>query len=155
MTDANKQATSHWEVGNVKITRVIELERGGFPPGFLFDGLTEDRVKSIGWLHPNYADPDGTLRISIHAYVVESQGRRIIVDTCIGNDKPRSMENWTKMNTPFLESLAEAGFTPDQIDFVLCTHLHLDQVGWNTRCNAKNRVPTFHNAHNIFDRLVR
>jgi hypothetical protein len=60
MTDANKQATNHWEVGNVKITRVIELEHVSFPPGFLFDGLTEDRVKSIGWLHPNYADLDGT-----------------------------------------------------------------------------------------------
>src|SRR5258708_2694 len=57
MTDSTKQATSHWEVGNVKITRVIELEQVGFPPGFLFDGLTEDRVKSIGWLHPYYADP--------------------------------------------------------------------------------------------------
>jgi hypothetical protein len=74
MTDAIKQATSHWEVGNVKITRVIELEHDSFPPGFLFDGLTKDRVKSIGWLHPNYADPDGTIWISIHAYVIESQG---------------------------------------------------------------------------------
>ncbi len=153
MREAIKQAINYWEVGHVKITRVIELERGGFPPGFLFDGLTEDWVKSIGWLHPNYADPDGTLRISIHAYVVESQGRRIIVDTCIGNDKPRSMENWNKMNTPFLERLAEAGFTPEQIDFVLCTHLHLDHVGWNTRWNAKKWVPTFPNARYIFGRL--
>ena len=106
MTDSTKQATSHWEVGNVKITRVIELEHVGFPPGFLFDGLTEDRVKSIGWLHPNYADPDGIIRISVHAYVIESQGRRIIVDTCVGNDKPRSIENWNLMKVPFLERLA-------------------------------------------------
>jgi len=153
MTDAIKQATSHWEVGNVKITRVIELEHDSFPPGFLFDGLTKDRVKSIGWLHPNYADPDGTIRISIHAYVIESQRRRIILDPCVGNDKPRSMENWNMMKVPFLERLAEAGFTPDQIDFVLCTHLHLDHVGWNTRWDGKKWVPTFPNARYIFGRL--
>jgi hypothetical protein len=72
----------------------------------LFEGLTEDRIKSIDWLRPNYANPDGTIRLSIHAYVIESQGRRIIVDTCFGNDKPRNIQSWNMMKTPFLERLA-------------------------------------------------
>ncbi len=127
---------NRWKVGNVKITRVVEME-GGFPPGAMFNGLTEDRVKAIDWIHPHYALPDGTVRYSVHAYIVESQGHRIIVDTCIGNDKPRNNEGWNKLQIPFLDRLKKAGYTPESIDTVLCTHLHLDHVGWNTRWDGK------------------
>jgi hypothetical protein len=106
---------NRWKVGNVKITRVVEME-GGFPPGAMFNGLTEDRAKSIDWIHPHYALPDGTVRYSVHAYVVESQGHRIIVDTCIGNDKPRNNEGWNKLQIPFLERLNKAGYPPESID---------------------------------------
>ena len=142
---------NRWKVGNVKITRVVEME-GGFPPGAMFNGLTEDRVKSIDWIHPHYALPDGTVRYSVHAYVVESQGHRIIVDTCIGNDKPRNNEGWNKLQIPFLERLNKAGYQPESIDTVLCTHLHLDHVGWNTRWDGKKWVPTFPNARYLFGR---
>jgi glyoxylase-like metal-dependent hydrolase (beta-lactamase superfamily II) len=141
-----------WQVGNVKITRIIEQEQGGCPPDFMFPGLTTDRVKSIGWLCPHYADPDGTMRMAIHAYVLESEGRRIMVDTCVGNDKPRSVPQWNHMNGPFLEGLTEAGFPVEQIDRVLCTHMHLDHVGWNTRRDGKAWVPTFPNATYLFGR---
>jgi hypothetical protein len=93
-------AIHRWTVGNVRITRVIELETSGFPPGFMFAGLTEERVKSIDWLHPHYADPDGTIRYAVQAFVVESQGRRIIVDTCVGNDKERGNAAWTILSFP-------------------------------------------------------
>ena len=63
MTDSTKQATSHWEVGNVKITRVIELEHVGFPPGFLFDGLTEDRVKSLAGSTPTMRTPTASFEL--------------------------------------------------------------------------------------------
>ncbi len=142
---------NHWKVGNVKITRVVEME-GGFPPGAMFNGLTEDRVKSIDWIHPHYALPDGTVRYSVHAYIVESQGHRIIVDTCIGNDKPRNNEGWNKLQIPFLDRLKKAGYTPELIDTVLCTHLNLDHVGWNTRWDGKQWVPTFPNARYLFGR---
>ena len=142
---------NRWKVGNVKITRVVEME-GGFPPGAMFNGLTEDRVKSIDWIHPHYALPDGTVRYSVHAYVVESQGHRIIVDTCIGNDKPRNNEGWNKLQIPFIERLTKAGYPPESIDTVLCTHLHLDHVGWNTRWDGKKWVPTFPNARYLFGR---
>ena len=78
---------NQWQVGRVKITRVVEFEIGSVPPDFMFAELTEGQVKSISWIHPDYADPDGKLRLSIHSYIVESQGRRIIIDTCLGNDK--------------------------------------------------------------------
>lgn len=141
-----------WQVGNVKITRVIEQESGGNPPENTFAGLTPERVKSIAWLLPHYADPDGMLRLAIHAYVLESQGCRIIVDTCVGNDKPRTVPQWNQMRIPFLERLAAAGFPEEQIDIVLCTHLHLDHVGWNTRWDGNDWVPTFPNATYLFGR---
>ena len=141
-----------WTVGDATITRVIEFETGGFPPGFMFAGLTEERVKSIDWLHPHYADPDGTIRYSVQAFVVELQGRRIIVDTCVGNDKERGNAAWNHLKLPFLERLTTAGFPPDSIDTLLCTHLHLDHVGWNTRWDGSKWIPTFPNARYLFGR---
>ena len=139
-------AIDRWTVGNVTITRVLEFEIGGFPPGFMFAGLTEERVKSVAWLHPHYADPDGTIRYAVQAFIIKSQGRRIIVDTCVGNDKDRNNESWNHLKLPFLERLTAAGYPPESIDVVLCTHLHLDHVGWNTRWDGSKWVPTFPNA---------
>jgi glyoxylase-like metal-dependent hydrolase (beta-lactamase superfamily II) len=150
---ALSDATDRWTVGNVTITRVVEFEIGGFPPGFMFAGLTEDRVKSVAWLHPNYADPDGTIRYPVQAYIIESQGRRIIVDTCVSNDKDRNNESWNHLKLPFLERLTAAGYPPESIDVVLCTHLHLDHVGWNTRWDGGKWVPTFPNARYLFGRV--
>ena len=127
------QTTNRWQVGNATVTRVIESEAGAFPPGFMFTGLTEERVRSIKWLHPHYATEDGNIRFSLHTYVIESDGKTIIVDTCMGNDKDRAFEGWNRQSLPFLEWLADAGFPADSIDIVLCTHLHTDHVGWNTR----------------------
>ena len=82
---------------------------------------------------PDYATPDGKVHMTIRALVVESEGRRILVDTCLGNDKQRPVESWSMRSGPFLDDLAAAGFPPESIDTVLCTHLHVDHVGWNTR----------------------
>ncbi|MGD0069560.1 MAG: MBL fold metallo-hydrolase [Streptosporangiaceae bacterium] len=145
-------SASHWKVGDATITRIVEFESGGFPPGFMFAGLTEERVKSVPWLHPAYADPDGTLRYSLHTYVIESQGRRIVVDTCVGNDKTRGFGAWNKLSLPFLDRMADAGFPAESMDTVLCTHLHMDHVGWNTRWDGTRWVPTFPNARYLFAR---
>jgi hypothetical protein len=72
-----REEINRWKVGNGKVTRVVEME-GGFPLGAMFNGLTEDRFKAIDWIHPRYALPDGTVRYSVHAYIIESQGHRII-----------------------------------------------------------------------------
>ena len=146
------QLINHWRVGNVKVARIVELE-GVFPPFAMFENLTEDRVKSIAWLHPHYTTPEGMVRYSVQAYVVESQGKRIIVDTCVGNEKARGNEGWNKLKLPFLERLNEAGYPVESIDVVLCTHLHLDHVGWNTRWDGARWVPTFPNASYLFGRF--
>ncbi len=143
---------AQWNIGDVKITRIIESE-AAWPGTWLLPDATPDRIKqeqqSKEWLFPTFTDEKGKLRMSIHALVIESQGKRIIVDTCIGNDKVRSNPAWSKLQLPFMSDLKNAGFTPDQIDNVVCTHLHVDHVGWNTKMVNGNWVPTFDNAQYI------
>ena len=146
------EAGERWRIGDVTITRIIETENGGLEPGMLFSGLGTDQVKQISWLNPYYADADGFLRLSCHAFVLESAGKRIIVDTCVGNDKERLVPDYHHMATPFLERLVEAGFEPESIDYVICTHMHIDHVGWNTRWDGTRWVPTFPNARYLFGR---
>ncbi len=106
----------------------------------------ENIQKERDWLFPIFSDEKGKLRMSIHALVIESKGKRIVVDTCIGNDKIRSNPVWSKLKLPFLQDLEKAGYRPDQIDQVVCTHLHVDHVGWNTKLKDGKWVPTFDNA---------
>ena len=56
------------------------------------------------------------------------------------------------MRTHFLDDLSAAGFPPESIDVVLCTHLHVDHVGWNTRLEDGRWVPTFPRARYLFAR---
>lgn len=150
---ADGSAAQVWRIGNTVITRVIEDEYRGLFPGVMFDGLTPERVREIGWLSPHYVDADGHLAFSIHAYVIESEGRRIIVDTCIGNDKARSFPLWNQVQGGFLSRLAAAGLPAESIDLVLCTHLHVDHVGWNTYKLGDRWLPTFPNARYLWGRV--
>jgi glyoxylase-like metal-dependent hydrolase (beta-lactamase superfamily II) len=142
---------NRWKVGDVTITRVVELEMTGGTRFILPDAL-RDAVKPIAWLRPHFADPDGNLAMSIHALVVETGDRRILVDTCLGNDKVRQIPAWSLRNGPFLEDLEAAGFPVDSIDTVLCTHLHVDHVGWNTRLVDGRWMATFPRARYLFGR---
>ena len=136
---------NQWQIGQVKITRVIEMEVTG-GTRFILPQATRDAVKEIDWLTPHFADEDGNLIMSIHALIVETPTRKMIVDTCIGNDKQRSIPNWTNLQLPFLEDLKSAGYDRYEIDTVMCTHLHVDHVGWNTMLVDGQWIPTFPNA---------
>lgn len=139
-----------WRVGDVTVTKIVEIESTG-GTRFILPQAAPDVVKEIGWLIPRYATPEGKLRMSIHALVVETPSRRIVVDTCLGNGKQnRHIPVWNNLDTPFLFKLKEAGYAPETIDTVLCTHLHVDHVGWNTRLSGNEWVPTFPNARYLF-----
>jgi len=130
----------------VSVTRVIESE-GPWDGTLLLPEATAANVRKEGdWLHPTFTDDGGRLRMSIHAFVIESRGRRIVVDTCIGNDKERPIPEWNRQQWPFLANLERAGYARESVDLVLCTHLHVDHVGWNTMLREGRWVPTFPNA---------
>lgn len=140
-----------WQVGAVKITRLVELTNVR-PPTFVFRNLSREEVLQQTWLQPHFATEDGRLISLTQAFILESGGKRIIVDTCIGNHKERQNPAWHDLDTPFLERLIEAGFPPETIDAVICTHMHVDHVGWNTRRIGDRWVPTFPNAIYLFGR---
>jgi glyoxylase-like metal-dependent hydrolase (beta-lactamase superfamily II) len=141
-----------WRVGKVRITRVVESETVG-STRFILPLATHDEIQKLPWLIPHFATEEGRLKMSIHSLVLETPTRRIVVDTGLGNDKQgRNVPTWNNRNTPFLETLTAAGFPPDSIDTVLCTHLHVDHVGWNTKLVGGEWVPTFPNARYVFGR---
>jgi glyoxylase-like metal-dependent hydrolase (beta-lactamase superfamily II) len=140
-----------WTIGDVVVTRIVELQAVGGVRALL-PQATREAVLKISWLAPHFADEAGRLKFSIHALVVQTPSRRIIVDTCIGNDKPREIPAWSHLQTQFLADLEAAGFPPASIDTVLCTHLHVDHVGWNTRLVDGAWVPTFPNARYLMGR---
>jgi len=140
----------HWRIGNVKITKVVELETVGHTR-FILPLAGRDEIRALPWLIPQFATEDGRLKMSIHSLVIQTPTRRIVVDTGLGNDKQdRTIPAWNNRQGRFLDDLAKAGFPPDSIDTVLCTHLHVDHVGWNTRLVAGRWVPTFVNARYLF-----
>lgn len=141
-----------WTIGKVTVSKLVELEATG-GSRFLLPQATPEEVRRIDWLVPDFADENGRLRLSIHALVIEAPGRRIIVDTCLGNDKQgRKIPHWNDRQGRFLAEMTAAGFPPESIDTVLCTHLHTDHVGWNTRLVDGRWQPTFPNARYLFGR---
>jgi glyoxylase-like metal-dependent hydrolase (beta-lactamase superfamily II) len=138
-----------WRVGDVEISSIPEFQVPMFAPSFIYPDLPAERLEAHrSWLVPRHLDPaTGKLNIVIQAYVVKTKRRTILVDACSGNDKERpSRPFFHRQNRPWLERLATAGFSPSDIDFVLCTHLHIDHVGWNTRLMNGRWVPTFPRA---------
>jgi glyoxylase-like metal-dependent hydrolase (beta-lactamase superfamily II) len=140
-----------WRIGDVTVTRVLELEATG-GTRFVLPQATPEAAKAIGWLAPHFADETGRLRMSVHALAVETPTKRIIVDTCIGNDKQRDIPTWSGLQTDFLKDLEAAGFGRESVDTVLCTHLHVDHVGWNTMLVDGRWVPTFPKARYLIGR---
>jgi len=142
---------NRWKIGDVTITRIVEMETTSKATFVLKDGSPEN-IRTVLWLRPHFANPDGKVIMSVHAFVIESPGHRMIVDTCIGNDKRRAFPGWNMLQLPFLADLEKAGFARDSIDRVLCTHLHVDHVGWNTMLVDGKWKPTFPRARYLIGR---
>jgi len=139
-----------WEIGDISVTSVIEVE-GPTPGTFLFEGATPERVAAEhGWARGTFVDDDGMLLARVQALVIRSAGSTVVVDTCVGNDKHRDVPSWNQLDLPFLERFAAAGFDPQTVDAVVCTHLHTDHVGWNTMLVDGVWQPTFPESRYLF-----
>src|SRR5215207_2223185 len=135
-----------WRIGDVTVSKIVELEVTG-GSRFILPQATYEEALRIGWLQPHFADQTGRLKMSIHTLVVETPTRRIIVDTCLGNDKQnRRIPTWNNLQGPFLADLAAAGFPRESIDTVVC-------IGWNTMLVEGKWVPTFPRARYLMGRV--
>lgn len=120
-------------------------------PRYLFPEMTYDDLEPYrDWLVPHFCEDDLKLRLSIHTFVVRTPHHTILVDTCIGNDRKRDVPLWTDMQTDYPSRLLGAGVNPAEVDYVFCTHMHVDHVGWNTHLQGGQWVPTFPNAKYLF-----
>src|SRR5215472_14792776 len=142
-------------IGQASITRIEEMYTAGWDaPAFFPDWQAEAVEKHLSWMVPHHFDPTkNALKLSIHSWLLRIGRRTVLIDTCIGNHKERpSRPEWHRMETRYLARLGEAGVRPEEIDLVMCTHLHADHVGWNTRLDNGRWVPTFPNAHYVFSK---
>jgi len=144
-------------IGETSVTRVYEQMGPGFPAQHLlpdWDPAILD--EHAGWLSPNYYEAaTGRFISSIHSWVIRTRHHTILVNTCCGNGKERpGFERFHMLDTPYLERLAAAGVRPEEVDYVLCTHLHVDHVGWNTKLLDGRWVPTFPNAKYVFSKVA-
>ena len=147
-----KEHIKHWQIGDVQVTRLVEVNAHEDPFTMLSTECEPDMAKHYPWLMPNFATPKGIMKISFQAFALKTPEQTIIVDTCIGEGRVREFEIFTHMQSDYLEDLAAAGYDPDAADVVLCTHLHFDHVGWNTRERNGRWVPTFPNARYLFSK---
>jgi len=149
-------ALQTWQIGAATVTRIEEqLGPGSFPPEQYFRGF--DRAvlqRHLSWLVPDHYVPEvDQLVTSVHSWLIRTRHHTILVDTCSGNHKDRHF--WPRfhmLETPWLERLGAAGVSPEDVDVVLCTHLHADHIGWNTQLRDGRWVPTFPNARYLLSR---
>jgi glyoxylase-like metal-dependent hydrolase (beta-lactamase superfamily II) len=134
------------QLGEVTISRVIEIDRSSFPTASMLPDSTAARVAAHHhWLKPHFFDErTGDVASRIQTYVVRTPRHTIL----IGKTRTGAPA-WHNRSGSYLEDLAAVGVTPEQVDFVLCTHLHVDHVGWNTRWRDGRWIPTFPNARYV------
>lgn len=121
-----------WKIGDLTITKIVESQTL-FDIPKLFPKAAAEAIAALPWLQPHFVTPGGRGILSIHALVVDTPTKRIIVDTCVGNGRNRAgWSHYANLQTSFLQDLEGAGFERSSFDVVLCTHLHVDHVGWNT-----------------------
>ncbi len=149
-------ATQTFRIGDIVVHRVIEMECGFTPALEFLPKLTPQQLAdSREWMKsPMALDPQDRLVLCFQAYIIRTARHTILVDSCVGNDKDRPARPIWHMKTDsvFMDGLKEVGLTVNDIDFVLCTHLHVDHVGWNTRLENGRWVPTFPRARYLFSK---
>ena len=151
--DVSTAGEQSYRFGDATVTRVVEQRGLGFSPAYLFPDWQPSVLNEHGgWMAPGcYDEASGRLVSSIHAWVVRTACRTVLIDTCVGNGKRRlGFASFDRLDTGFLDRLATAGVHPEAVDLVLCTHLHADHCGWNTRLLDGRWTPTFPNATYVF-----
>ena len=148
----------HHSIGDARVTGVIEYSGPTHDPAFLYpavDKAERDAVlkANAGWLAPNHYVPHmDRLIVTIQLWVVQAGGNTIVIDTGVGNRKPRAAERMDRLNTLVMPWLESIGAGPDQVTHVVMTHMHTDHVGWNTVEKDGRWVPTFPKARYLFPR---
>jgi len=142
-------------IGDFAVNRIADFEGPAFGPADFFPDFDPEVVRAnADLIGPRLLDPTtGLLVFSFHSFVVQTGRHTILIDACMGNDKERpARPQWHRMKTSYIDDLARIGVKVEDIDYVMCTHLHWDHVGWNTRLQDGRWVPTFPKARYVMAR---
>lgn len=139
---------SPFKIGDYGIARVAELEFPAFPALEFFPAATSDMVEEARRALPGRISADGKIVMSFHSFVLKTGRHTIVIDTCCNKPRP-GRGQFDVGKADYLAGLAAAGVKPEEVTHVMCTHLHWDHVGWNTRAFDGRWVPTFPNAQYV------
>ena len=140
-------------IGHIVMRPVVEIDEIRMPPRTFISDITAAEIAAhADMLCPQFIDEqDNSCRLSQHAWLIEVEGKKILVDPCVGHQRHRpALPFYHLIDSPLIDRLEALGAPPESIDYVFCTHLHLDHVGWNTRLQDGRYVPTFPNARYLF-----
>ena len=141
--------------GDISVTRIEESLKPVFDPYKFMPDFDPALVEPhMSWLAPNHFDPEtGLLVMSMHSWLIRTPDHTILIDTCVGDHTHiPNLPAYHMQQFPYLKNLAAAGVTPEEIDYVLCTHLHSDHVGWHTKLVDGRHVPTFPHARYVISK---
>ncbi len=138
--------------GDIRVDSVIEHVGPFADPLEMYPDATREAVdRHRPWMEPHhYHAESGTCVMAFQSYLIRTGRHTILVDTCVGENKQRHRPGWTDARWPWMDNLKAHGVQPEEIDFVMCTHLHPDHVGWNTQLRDGRWVPSFPNAKYLF-----
>jgi glyoxylase-like metal-dependent hydrolase (beta-lactamase superfamily II) len=151
--EAINKAIQVFEIGDVSVTKVVDVVEPMSPKVLYVDKTRDDFAPHLDWLQPHFLDDKCSMLLSIHSLIIKTGQHTVLVDTCVGNHKQEAgFPQWNNREGRYLEDLTAAGCPPESVDYVFCTHMHVDHTGWNTRLADGRWVPTFPNAKYLFNR---
>jgi glyoxylase-like metal-dependent hydrolase (beta-lactamase superfamily II) len=141
-------------IGSTQVSKVIDCIEPTSPRILYVDKRKDDFDPHLDWLQPRFLDTEKRMLLSIHTFLIRTKHHTVLIDTCVGNDKQKlAFPQWNgRQDASYLRNLAAVGCAPESIDYVFCTHMHLDHTGWNTQLKDGRWVPTFPNAKYLFNK---
>lgn len=153
MSTTSTAAVQSFAIGNVRVTKVVDSLEPTSPRFLYLDKQRSDFDPHLEWLQPHFLNTENNILLSIHTFLIRTTHHTILIDTCIGNDKEApAFPQWTGRKGSYLQDLAAIGCAPEAVDYVFCTHMHIDHTGWNTRLQDGRWVPTFPKATYLFNK---
>ena len=140
-------------IGNLRLAKVVDSLEPTSPRFLYVDKRKDDFDPYLEWLQPHFVDAEKRMLLSVHTFIIRTTHHTILIDTCVGNDKQNlAYPHWNGRQGLYLRDLAAVGCAPESVDYVFCTHMHLDHTGWNTRLQDGRWIPTFPNATYLFNK---
>ncbi|MBI3799691.1 MAG: MBL fold metallo-hydrolase [Deltaproteobacteria bacterium] len=153
MSESSLPSVQSFAIGNIQLAKVLDSLEPTSPRFLYVDKRKDDFDPHLEWLQPHFVDPEKRMLLSIHTFLIQTKHHTILIDTCIGNEKQNlAFAQWNGRQGFYLRDLAAASCAPESVDYVFCTHMHLDHTGWSTRLQDGRWTPTFPNAKYLFNK---